>query len=192
MTIVAALSIQQVPMVIGDLLISGPEASGRTVVVPIAGEVTNVFPTGSGWSITGLRQKVNIIAPNCALGWAGSQLAASQIVKELIAMAASTPLTTRRIADYFSTLDPAIDALGVSIVGWVADAAAHYRFWHNADNFEAEPIGDISVAGSGAEQFRSYAPIAARRLRAFERDLSSIETAVSATVLSAGLMSRRL
>ena len=86
MTFVATFAVQDVPAVIGDILISGPERQERATTLPVIGHATRVFPPGSGWSITDLCQKVTIVAPNCAIAWAGSKLAASIVIKNLIAL----------------------------------------------------------------------------------------------------------
>ncbi len=106
MTIVSAFNVGKNPVVVGDLLLSGPERSEQSMGIPVVGDITQVFPVGSGWSIVGLRQKVNLVAPNCVIAWADSQLGASIVIKELRNMASCRPLCFDDLAKYFTTLDP--------------------------------------------------------------------------------------
>ena len=148
-TIAAAFQLENLPILFGDLLISGPERLDKIPTLPITGQVTRVFPAGSGWSITGMRQKVNLIAPNCVIGWAGSQLGATAIAKDLQAQAAQTSLASKWIDKYLATLDPSIEKLGVSLVGWVLDETGLHRFWYDAETFTLVPLGKMTVVGSG-------------------------------------------
>lgn len=51
MTAVARLAINNYPLLIGDVLLSAPEVPGQFVSVPIIGDITTVFPEGSGCSL---------------------------------------------------------------------------------------------------------------------------------------------
>jgi hypothetical protein len=93
MTLISAFKIGVCPVVVGDLLLSGPERLEGETSIPVIGNITRVFPQGSGWSIVGLRQKVNLIAENCVVAWSDSQLAATIIIKELRMLSSVAPLS---------------------------------------------------------------------------------------------------
>lgn len=91
MTAVARLTINNFPVLIGDLLLSNEELDKKVIHLPTVGSHTIVFPTGSGFTISGLRQKLTVIGDNLTVGWAGNRLAAKAIVKELIEINQSSP-----------------------------------------------------------------------------------------------------
>ena len=62
MTIIAAFLVDNVPVILGDMLISGPELTDRDVGIPTIGDVTEVFPSNSGYSIVGMEQKIVVLS----------------------------------------------------------------------------------------------------------------------------------
>jgi len=83
MTLIAAFSCEGVPIILGDVVVSGPERTGATVGVPTVDELTNVFPAGSSYSITGTCQKVAVLSDDLVVAWAGNVIAAKTLIEEL-------------------------------------------------------------------------------------------------------------
>jgi hypothetical protein len=82
MTAVAGLEINNYPLLVGDLLLSGPnESTGFSV--PTVDDLSTVFPAGSGFTPSGLSQKITLISEDVMIAWAGNKLAASYVIKEL-------------------------------------------------------------------------------------------------------------
>lgn len=188
MTIVSAFNVGVSPVVVGDLLLSGPERSEQSTGIPVVGDITQVFPVGSGWSIVGLRQKVNLVAPNCVIAWAGSQLGASIVIKELRSMASCRPLCFNDLAKYFTTLDPDVVKLGVSFVGWISDEKGFRRFNFDALIGSAPCFGEFAVAGTGAQAFSEIAAMLPKDISSPDRNVTSLEKAVSTSLMGTGLM----
>ena len=152
MTLIAAVNMNRNPAVFGDLIISGPEQPGRTAHIPAVGDATNVLPAGSEYAILGLKQKVILLADNCAVGWSGTEIVARMIVRELRAIASQAPLTSATIGHYLSKLDP-IDQRQVTFVGWVHEGDHFEQFWFDASIGESALFGRIAAGGSGADAF---------------------------------------
>src|SRR5687768_569719 len=93
MTLIATFSVNKYPVVFGDLLLTGPASAGKRVALPTQGPDHDFFGD-SGWAISGLTQKVNIVSPNCAIAWAGSWLEARCAISGLRDLAQSQTLTT--------------------------------------------------------------------------------------------------
>lgn len=98
MTLVASLVVDKFPLLVGDLLTSGPE-TGDEIYIPTTGSHTGVFPAGSGWTIRVLVQKIAVVGDNLIVGWSGPRFAAKTLIKELIAQNSSKPFTFELLRD---------------------------------------------------------------------------------------------
>src|SRR5450755_1224506 len=152
MTLIAAVYMNRNPAVLGDLIISGPELPGRTARIPAVGDATNVFPAGSEYAILGLKQKVVLLADNCVVAWAGTEIVARMTIRQLRVIASQTSLTSAAIGHYLSKLDP-IDQRQVTFVGWVHEGDHFEQFWFDASIGESALFGRIAAGGSGADAF---------------------------------------
>lgn len=100
MTLVIALMISNLPVILGDVLLSGHELD-KSISIPTIDDIYEIFPEGSGWSITNLKQKVNIINDNLIIGWAGSCVAARVIISELKTRSTIQPFTKNSLENFF-------------------------------------------------------------------------------------------
>jgi len=157
MTLIATLTISNLPVLIGDALLSGEE-SGQNLAIPTIGNVSNVFPEGSGYTITGLRQKINIINENLAIGWAGSYIAAKTIISELKKQSNSQKLTRQSIHDFFREIyrNPSEWGAnqGVAFLGYIADSEGIEHFEYSFNDCliyqtNSSRYGDVKICGSG-------------------------------------------
>jgi hypothetical protein len=152
MTLAAILSFEQCPIIIGDLLLSGDEStSGDRIGIPAHSDITDVFPKGSGYSITGMSQKVILISDKCVLAWAGSKVAASVVVGDFVSMASNKTLSLASILEYINKKDDHIGSLPLSIVGWVLDGNECFPFFMDAENASLPPYEHTYVIGSGKQ-----------------------------------------
>lgn len=163
MTAIASFRVAGCPALLGDLIISGYENPNRTAALPTIGDVTNFFPEGSGWTITGLSQKVALISDDCAVAWAGSKLGAQIATTQLRALAKQAPLTKAAIESFLANLDPDITNLGTTLLGFVRDGEDFFQFALEPDNEFIMPEGNFAyTAGTGGKHLKaflqSYAP----------------------------------
>jgi hypothetical protein len=175
-------------VVVGDLLLSGNERTGIVPTIPMLGDVTEVFPIGSGYSIVGLRQKVNVIAENCAIAWAGSQLGARIVIKELRALSLEKPLTYVTIKNYFDNLSADVLNLGISFVGWIYDGKGFNQFAFDYQRTTTPLFGEMCVAGTGAQPFCDLAMMLPANLPSQGREATALEKAISASLMAFGMM----
>lgn len=156
MTAIACYIVEGVPAIMGDLLISGPEILNRKVSLPTIGAVENFFPEGSGWTITGSAQKVVIVSEECGLAWAGSQLAARIVLKELAQFEQGRRLTKELIDQFLKNIDPEVEQLGLSLVGCVVEDGVPHQFAYCADEpFYTDAGVKVVTAGSGSKHLAS-------------------------------------
>ena len=66
-------------MLMGDLLLSIKESrSTSPALIPTAEDLSKVFPAGSTYVPSGLRQKIIVLSDTFALGWAGTRVMTSR------------------------------------------------------------------------------------------------------------------
>ena len=152
MTAIATYGYRGWPGLIGDLLISGLEDPLRSAGLPTIGAVVEVFPQGSGWTITGLRQKIAIVSDNCAVAWAGSQIGAQVAISQIREVAQSGNLTFGNLTAILDELDSDVSAKDVSLLGFLIQDGALHNFARNAENDGKTLEGDIvRSAGIGGK-----------------------------------------
>lgn len=157
MTLIATLTISNLPVLIGDALLSGEE-SGQNITIPTIGNISEVFPEGSGYTITGLRQKINIIDDNLAIGWAGSYIAAKTIISELKRQSNSQKFTRESIHQFFREIYRSPSEWGanqgVAFLGYIADSEGIEPFEYSFKDcriYQANSsrYGNVKICGTG-------------------------------------------
>jgi hypothetical protein len=81
-TVIAGLLLNNVPALLGDVLITAPGLSGKKLSTPTAGNVNTFFEPQYA-HVRSLRQKVNILSDKVMVAWAGSYLHARALVREM-------------------------------------------------------------------------------------------------------------
>jgi hypothetical protein len=158
MTVIASFSIQGFPVLVGDLLLSGDEDLNKTIQIPTLGEITKVFPKGSGYVPCGLKQKIAIVNDNIALAWAGTRLSAQIIISDLIKKARKKKYWTLDDLSYFFSNYNKEHGEKVCIVGFSNDGKGIFSFGYgiNCINYESGHYGLVRLAGTGAADFKNY------------------------------------
>lgn len=141
-------------MLFGDLLLTGP-TSGRAVAVPAQGDVQGFFGD-SGWSISGLRQKVCLLSDSCVVAWAGSWLGARVAIAELRRRALCGDLTVEDATGYLAS-EPELKRNPAAFVGLTYSAGYLHQFHFGAEAFQTPSLGLAYVSGSGANAIHEFA-----------------------------------
>lgn len=141
------------PFVIGDLLLSGDEKN-HDVSIPSIGNIVEVFPKGSGFSIIGLCQKVIVISSRLVIAWAGSPLAAEFVIKELRKLDAAG-LDSESLSNFLHGLPQELKALELSLSGWFVDlnGGDSYLISHDAQSITYAPFETLTLVGNGSSMF---------------------------------------
>src|SRR5438477_1144938 len=107
MTLVAAYKVDDVPLLLGDFLITSGELSGT-------------------------RKKIHFISPNFVVGWSGDLWAARPVLKALHDQFDNAHVqygTLEKLLTQFPTEE--LGSLNVQIVGWVVDDEARCFLWRS-------------------------------------------------------------
>lgn len=188
MTLVAAFSIQRVPVLFGDLLITGPSSAERKVAVPAMREAQDFFGQ-SGWSISGLSQKVNLVGPNCAIAWSGSWLGARIAINELARRAKFKELEVPEILEYLHE-ESELKLHPASFVGLVLSAGRLQKFFCNAEEFESPSLGRVFVSGSGTPAMREFSELMPQFQIRVNGPTNRLEAAVYRALTLGGMLLR--
>lgn len=178
MTAVARLAIDNYPLLIGDILLSAPEVQGRNIRVPTVDDITNVFPVGSGFTPSGLRQKITVVGDNLVIGWSGMRIAAKVVIQELLERNKQEPFTNDSLMRHFGGLDESYWKQGLGLVGFVKDSRGIAQFGFRYLNLNTELFGRVGLLGSGAENFEKFLqnlpclPPPSREVNSLERSLA--------------------
>lgn len=154
MTIVARFGIQGCPMLMGDLLLSIKDPSASPALIPTAEDLSKVFPAGSTYVPSGLRQKIIVLSDTFALGWAGTRVVARDIIAEVRRKNAATPFTRETLQKHFDALDESVWKK-IGLVGFIEDAAGMTSFsCDNTTTFSTPLLGEVALLGSGTAGVR--------------------------------------
>ena len=71
MTLIAGINIYGFPLIIGDLLVTRDKSGGENVSIPHTRRINSKLPLDARFSVSGLRQKINILSEQLAFAVAG-------------------------------------------------------------------------------------------------------------------------
>jgi hypothetical protein len=190
MTAIAAFKVDGCPVVFGDLLVTGPTGTKRSVGLPAIGDAYEVFGD-SGWSIQGLKQKVVIINEKCVLAWAGSYIAAKVAIEELRGLSVQTTLTADGVRAFLAA-QPDVAQHGVSFVGWVLedDSGRFTQFRHDAEVINGSALGRVILQGSGVSAIREFVNLWGAGERRERGEVNAAARALSTGFSMAGMLLR--
>lgn len=125
MTIVAAFKIKNIPVLIGDLLLSS-EGKQSNLDLPTVGDVSQfqLYPN----CVVGLTQKVNIINKNIVIGWAGSYRWAKIILSDLKQSSETETFTKESLEKFFINRKSWVGNEPLAFIGYIKDAKGVHSF----------------------------------------------------------------
>jgi hypothetical protein len=189
MTLVAAFLLGNIPIVMGDMLISGEERTDTEIGIPTVDAVTEVFPAGSGYSIVGMQQKVVVLSDDLALAWAGNVIAARTLVAELSSLIRTGGITLASLNTFLLNDAPGIVGdLKASLVGVFRNSDGIRLFGYNAVNIAAPGFQDIAIAGVGVDAFAQLLLDLPPSYEAIRGTPNALGEAVLKTLLLTGLL----
>lgn len=196
MTAVMRLKINNWPIILGDLLTSGPERPGRRTMIPTTEyvdqeDLIQILPTGTGDVPVGLRQKIAIISDNLVIGWAGSYIAAKHVMGDLYAKSKFEQFTIESLSDYFGSIGGDIGGLKVEFVGFITDPMDPHKITSFEYGCESEPTtdyGEVGLLGTGGEDLRALLNQFPEPPRILEGNPNAVGTAVSFALGLSGIL----
>lgn len=152
MTVIAVFKVDDMPIVIGDLLISS-DVKGAAIPIPMpASGVLNVDYEYEH-ELALLVQKVTKISENLVVAWTGSYFEAQEFIRSLRADVQSLKRTSwRRVKGALNRAGQNVQGSSFGLVYLYCDnKVSTYGGMGSAKPIEAEGVGEIFVAGSGKD-----------------------------------------
>jgi len=160
MTLVLRISLPGASFLLGDVLVSGEGDSNITL--PTVGDVCNVFPKGSGWTVKWLKKKTAILGNNIIVAWFGTEVVARIVIHKLEELNSHHQMSAEQISEFFTDenirdiLDN-FDADGFGFTGFVVegDSVSPFEYMKNCQHRELtlpNNLGNLRFYGSGGDQ----------------------------------------
>jgi hypothetical protein len=161
MTAVARIAIQECPMLVADLLLSGPPLPGVTASVPTTDDLSAAFPPGSSIVPRELCQKIAVVSEDLVVGWAGGYDTARAVIGELQRLDAAQHFTNESLQRHLESLNPSVwaesghpDSMG--LVGFIRDPDRRIaQFGRSYFKLDSQLFGKVGLLGSGLDDSRS-------------------------------------
>ncbi len=159
LTVIAAIRLNDIPVLIGDTLLTAPATPSDPIEVipgnplprnyyPANPATANTLPGATGYGVAGARRKVVIVNDFFCVGWSGGALCATALVKRLREMFGKGITTFDALKAFLGREEPITGGLAFLLVGWFIDDSRHCFRWNSAwpsDVYE----GDDFIDGSG-------------------------------------------
>lgn len=153
MTAVARIAIQECPMLVADLLLSGQPLPGVIVSVPTVDDLSVAFPPGSPLMPRKLCQKIAVISENLVVGWAGGYDTARAVIGELWRLDVAQRFTNESLQRHLDDLDP----YSIGLVGFIRDPDNRIaQFGRSYFNMDTQLFGKVGLLGSGLDDFEKF------------------------------------
>src|SRR5262245_37980215 len=150
MTVVARLAIRNCPMLVADLLLSGPAPPEYIPDIPTVEEMPASFLPRTGPVPITLRQKIAVLSDDLAVGWAGKYDVARDVVAELKRMNGSQPFMLDSLTRHLDTLPESVRSV-LHLVGFVREGGKVGQFGYNSHELPTQVFGKAGLVGSGLE-----------------------------------------
>ncbi|MDO8730789.1 MAG: hypothetical protein Q7J69_06380 [Candidatus Omnitrophota bacterium] len=156
MTAVARIAIEECPMLLADLLLSGQPLPGVIAAVPTADDLSTVFPPGETRVPRGLCQKIAIVGDNLMLGWTGPCDIVHDVISGLVRQSAAQPFTNDTLRRYFDGLNQSVWK-EIGLVGFIRDPDRRIaQFGRSYLELSTELFGRVGLLGSGHGDFEKF------------------------------------
>jgi hypothetical protein len=150
MTIIFGFTRENVALLCGDTLLTRAAQYPTNVRLPMVGTVHPSISDTFGISVSGLRQKVNIIDNAVALAWSGSFLQAVRLAKEI-----------KSHIDRFGACASEIGRIivanadqNLSCIALLAEGDQISYLWCQAETASLRRFENVCCAGSGSDYFK--------------------------------------
>lgn len=165
MTLIAAFTVNNIPVILGDIMISTPVHGGEVEIsMPSVGDINKFISSHTELRVVGLIQKVNLVSEQVCIAWSGSFVHARLFLKYMRSHCNAKRLS---LAEYNRIIDgyPGEDLGDISIISYFHDGHGFGRRYLNAPLFDLDGFTDLQAAGSGTPAFiQSLEDLAGSRL----------------------------
>ena len=156
MTLIAKLSVDRAPFLIGDVLLSSETLRGVKVNLPLVGDINQILADHRLPFEVSFAQKINIINGRIAVAWSGQAVQAEKALRVLTAISDRPSLDADRVIDELKASDDKINQLQLIglVLGDVKGPIVNFScFAVGVPAKHTANFGSVRVAGSGRDAF---------------------------------------
>ncbi len=157
MTLVAQLTINKEPMLIGDVLLSSEYRTGMKVNLPLIGDINKILSDNGFPFEVKFAQKLHIFNGRVAVGWSGHSIQAKRALEVISRISAQDGLTQADIEHELRAVDQEkinqLQLVGLVIEDTTGPNIQYSVFAMNAPFMDVPNFGRVCGAGSGASAF---------------------------------------
>ncbi|HMA75440.1 MAG TPA: hypothetical protein VKP67_28730 [Xanthobacteraceae bacterium] len=157
MTLIAQLSVNGAPFLIGDVLLSSETKTGFKVKLPLVGDINQILTDHGLPFEVRFTQKINVFDGRIAVAWSGPRLQAERALRPVAAMPSRGRVTAANVLAELEAIDPeAIDRL--QLIGLVLEEVSNTAVSSSLFSVRVPPehvphFGNVCAAGSGRATF---------------------------------------
>ncbi len=148
MTAIASFSLNRVPVLLGDALISGDVEGVNSLRLPTISNIQEVFPAGAGFEPVDMKQKLSVLGTNLAVGWAGNLASAATVVNELKEVNERNPFTAYALNEYLKLMSRRGELDDVSLVAHILSEGSIRVLSHKVRKATTTFDGHLIFSGS--------------------------------------------
>ena len=149
MTVVANLLVRELPVLIGDTVLTTREEGARSIAVPT---VENLPPLKR--PISGFCRKVYLLDKKLAVAWTGSRSQAEIVISALKAHIRRKGVSEQALIDCLQRCSKSQPTL--RLLGWIAEGKKYPRpFWWSVESPGNVWFDEQDIEGTGEELFRN-------------------------------------
>ncbi|HKY27377.1 MAG TPA: hypothetical protein VJM12_05460 [Pyrinomonadaceae bacterium] len=149
MTLVAGFSINKVPVLLGDLLLTGPEVAPRSVYLPTVGDSLKVKVPRV--TIHGVLQKVAVVNDSLMIAWTGSAYKAQSMIRDIRERITLRSFNIDNLREYLESSEASEEKHDVQFVGTMIENGKMLNFATGGEVVSNDWFGEIRLAGTGAK-----------------------------------------
>jgi hypothetical protein len=155
MTLIAKFSVNGVPLLIGDVLVSSDAIAGRETTLPLVGDINKVIADHGLRFEVGFKQKVNSIGERLAIAWSGPMMQAERALRALSAISTRNNPTSDDIRRALEAIDR-LCLIGLLHRGTVGTDVEVDHFAMGIQPIEQAGLGKVFAAGTGRAAFSNH------------------------------------
>lgn len=153
MTLLAAFTIHDIPILIGDFLLTDEQVNTNHIFYPTRPELKGVKPGPGERRICGLSKKIHIIGERLAVGFTGQMQPGRYLLKQLYKKFSHEKPNARNLSSFLRTLRYA-NKSKTELTGWIWEKRPLCFHWKGSSP------GDLNFSkgvftGSGGNHFKS-------------------------------------
>jgi hypothetical protein len=157
MTLIAQLSVNGAPFLIGDVLLSSETRKGLKANLPLVGDINQILAERGAPFEVSFVQKLNLFNGRIAVAWSGPLIQAERALRIIAQMSIRPDVTADRIISELEAVErSAIDQLqliGLVLEEVTSTTATSSLFSIRVPPVSLDNIGNVFAAGSGRDAF---------------------------------------